>query len=59
MLFTQGANKAKEVNMQAYCMKCRAKREIKNPQKTTMTNGRNALKGVCSVCGTKMFKFVK
>jgi hypothetical protein len=40
-------------------MKCKWQREIKNPQKVMMTNGRNAVKGVCPVCGTKMFKFVK
>ena len=45
--------------MTAYCMKCRAKREIKNPQKVTMSNGRNAVRGTCPVCRTKMFKFVK
>jgi len=45
--------------MTAYCMKCKREREIKNPQKTTMSNGRNAVRGTCPVCGTKMFKFVK
>jgi len=44
--------------MQAYCMKCRAKREIKNPQNVVMRNGRKAVRGICPVCGTKMFKFV-
>jgi len=45
--------------MQAYCMKCRAKREIQAPQTVTMTNGRRAVKGMCPVCGTKIFRFVK
>ena len=42
--------------MQAYCMKCRTMREIKNPEKVTMKNGRPATKGTCPVCGTKIFK---
>ncbi len=41
---------------EAYCVKCRAKREIKNPQKITMKNGRPATKGTCPVCGTNVFK---
>ncbi|MBI2936715.1 MAG: hypothetical protein HYY22_00760 [Thaumarchaeota archaeon] len=42
--------------VQAYCVKCRTKRDIKNPQKITMKNGRAAMKGTCPVCGTKVFK---
>jgi hypothetical protein len=42
--------------VQAYCFKCRAKREIKNPAKITLKNGRPATRGVCPVCGTKVFR---
>ncbi|MCC6485673.1 MAG: hypothetical protein IT209_12570 [Armatimonadetes bacterium] len=42
--------------MEAYCVKCKAKREVKNPQQTTMKNGKPATTGTCSVCGTKVFK---
>lgn len=42
--------------VEAYCVKCKAKREMKNPQQITMKNGRKATKGECPVCGTKMFK---
>ena len=45
--------------MQAYCMKCQAKREIKNAKAITMKNGRPATQGVCSVCGTKVFRIGK
>jgi hypothetical protein len=45
--------------MQAYCVKCRAKREMKNPEQITMKNGRPATKGICPICGTKMFKIGK
>lgn len=49
----------KEVKMTAYCMKCKRTREIKTPTRVTMSNGRNAVRGSCPTCGTKMFKFVK
>jgi hypothetical protein len=42
--------------MEAYCVKCKAKREMKDPTETTMKNGKPATTGTCSVCGTKMFK---
>lgn len=45
--------------MQAYCFKCRTKREIKNPQKVTLKNGRPATRGVCPTCGTKVFRIGK
>ncbi len=44
---------------QAYCFKCRAKREIKNPQNVTLKNKRPAVRGVCPVCGTKVFRIGK
>ena len=42
--------------MQAYCMKCRTKREMKDATAITMKNGKPATQGVCPVCGTKMFR---
>ena len=39
-------------NMEAYCFKCRAKREISNPESVTLKNGRPATQGKCPVCGT-------
>ncbi len=49
----------KEVAMQAYCVKCRAKREMKNAKQITMKNGKPATQGACPVCGTKMFRIGK
>jgi len=43
----------------AYCVKCRTKREIKDPEETTLKNGRPAVKGTCPECGTKMFRIGK
>jgi len=45
--------------MQAYCMKCRAMREMRGAKAIMMKNGRPATQGVCPVCGTKMFKIGK
>jgi RNase P subunit RPR2 len=42
--------------MKAYCMKCRTKREMNGEKKVKMKNGRAAVKGTCSKCGTKMFR---
>jgi hypothetical protein len=39
-----------------YCVKCKAKREMKGERQITMKNGRPATTGTCTVCGTKMFK---
>ena len=39
-----------------YCVKCRAKRDANNVEEVTMKNGKKASKGVCSVCGTGMYK---
>ncbi len=44
---------------QAYCVKCRAKREIKNPEPITFKNGRPATRGTCPTCGTKVFRIGK
>ena len=46
----------------AYCVKCRAKREMKDAKEVAMkgrgTTERRAMKGVCSVCGTGMYKIL-
>lgn len=44
--------------MESYCMKCKGKKELKEAQEVTMKNGRKALKGRCSVCGTVMMKIL-
>ena len=45
--------------MEAYCLKCRAKREISNPTSVTLKNGRPATQGTCPVCSTKVFRISK
>lgn len=39
-----------------YCVKCKAPREMADPQQITMKNGRPATQGRCPACGTKIFK---
>lgn len=40
----------------AYCVKCKAKQEMKNPQPVFTKAGRPATTGTCPVCGTRMFR---
>ena len=46
----------------AYCVKCKAKREMKDAQLVEMKGKggqvRYAMKGVCPVCGTTMFRIL-
>lgn len=42
--------------VQAYCVKCRAKREMANAQKVTLKNGKPAMRGKCPKCGTALFR---
>ncbi|MFO7996259.1 MAG: DUF5679 domain-containing protein [Dehalococcoidia bacterium] len=43
----------------AYCMKCRKKVEMKNPNRVTLKNRRPATQGICPACGTKVFRIGK
>jgi predicted GH43/DUF377 family glycosyl hydrolase len=40
-----------------YCVKCRAKAEIKNSHHVIIKNRRHAIQGICPRCGSKMFRF--
>jgi len=44
--------------MDGYCVKCKAKKEIKDSKEVTMKNGRHALKGKCPSCGTGMYRIL-
>ena len=48
----------KEETFKAYCVKCKKKVDGKNPKEYIMKNKRLALKGVCPVCSTKVFRIV-
>ncbi len=42
--------------MQAYCVKCKEKQEIKDAQAVFTKTGTPATRGECSVCGTNVFR---
>jgi len=48
--------------MEAYCVKCKAKREMKDAKEVDMKGKggmkRSAMTGVCPKCGTKMFRIM-
>lgn len=42
--------------MEAYCVRCKTKHEIKNPIATFTAQGTAATRGECPVCGTTLFR---
>ncbi len=42
----------------AYCVKCRAKNEMKDAKVEVNDKGRKMARGVCPKCGTKMTLFL-
>ena len=42
--------------MEAYCVKCKTKREMVDPEATFNKIGAPVTKGTCSVCGTKLYR---
>ena len=42
--------------MEAYCMKCKTKREMSDPQAVFTSSGTPATQGSCPVCGTGMYR---
>jgi DNA topoisomerase-1 len=42
--------------LQAYCVKCKTKRDIANPQPVYTEKGTAATRGTCPVCGTALFR---
>jgi predicted GH43/DUF377 family glycosyl hydrolase len=48
-----------EKPVQGYCLKCRKKAIIKNPNQVVFKNMRRAIKGVCPRCGKNIVKFMQ
>jgi hypothetical protein len=44
---------------EAYCVKCKAKRMMRDAQVVINKQGRRQAKGICPQCGTKMNLFLK
>jgi Domain of unknown function (DUF5679) len=45
-------------SVEGYCMKERKHVQIKDPERTTAKNGREAVRGTCPDCGSTIFRFV-
>ena len=46
------------MKMEAYCVKCKQKRQMLHPKEIVTKNGRRALEDICPVCGCKLFRFI-
>ncbi len=45
--------------MEAYCVKCKTKREVNNPEPVFTDAGQPATRGICSVCGANIYRMGK
>jgi len=45
--------------MEAYCMKCKQKREMNDATAVFTAKGSPGTSGICPVCGTKMYRLGK
>ncbi|GHO94559.1 hypothetical protein KSF_046070 [Reticulibacter mediterranei] len=45
-------------SIEAYCVKCRQKRVMLDAKQIVTKKGRSAMSGVCSICGTQLFRFI-
>lgn len=52
MLIDTIEEEEREMAIEAYCMKCKEKKEMKNPVPGTTRNGKPITKGTCPVCGS-------
>ena len=47
---------ADSLQVEAYCVKCKKKTQMRNPHEVTTKNGRIAIRGTCEVCGTNLHR---
>jgi len=43
---------------EGYCVRCRQKRQIKDPKVITFKNGKQGYSGTCVKCDTKMVRII-
>ena len=55
--YPSGRRRPGVAKYEAYCVKCRAKREFEGTE-VTLKNGRRAAQGNCPVCGTKVMRIL-
>ena len=53
------ATKQESAQQVAYCLKCKSKQVVKNAQAVVMKNGRDAMRGVCAICSTSVYRIGK
>jgi len=46
------------MDFEGYCVKCKAKRSVKNGNVEVTTKGTRLVKGICPKCGTKVTRFL-
>lgn len=46
------------MDFEAYCVKCREKRDVKGGEVKETPNGRSMAQGKCPVCGTTVTRFL-
>lgn len=44
--------------MEAYCVKCKSKKDMADGKEVVLKNGRKAMKGKCKDCGTSLFRIL-
>ena len=54
---SEGRRRHDVAKYEAYCVKCREKREFEGTE-ITLKNGRRAAQGICPVCGTKVMRIL-
>ena len=47
-----------DLKYEAYCFKCKTKREVQNGEIGQMKTGMKTIKGTCAVCGGKVYKIL-
>jgi len=45
--------------VEAYCVKCKGKKDMQDPKPVTLKNGKPATSGLCPDCGGKIFRIGK
>lgn len=53
---TAAAAAAEQTTPPFRCMKCKENTDTTDVQEDKMSNGRDCVRGICAVCGTKKFR---
>ena len=56
---TRSRKKKAEQVWEGFCVRCRKKVKILEPEIVTLKNGRKAVRGKCPDCGGVVYRFIK